>query len=82
MTRLVVWLAAVAILCGAPRGADAQLKGHYVPGFTGVGNGSQAPPSITIVFPTFFYQTDTIKDDDGNPLGQQPSITSAFLGRV
>ena len=76
----VAFAVVVALLFASPNRAAAQLKGHYVPGFTGVGNGSQGPPSITVVLPTFVYKTDTIKDDDGNPLGQHPSITSVFTG--
>lgn len=63
-----------------PATAHAQLKGHYVPGFTGLQNGSQGPASITIVLPLFFYTTDTLKDDEGNTLGQHPRINSSFLG--
>jgi len=58
----------------------AQLKGHYIPGFTGVGNGTQPPPSITFAVPFYVYQTDTIKDDNGNTVGVHPKITVAFYG--
>jgi hypothetical protein len=75
---VVTTMAIVATLI--PGTAYAQLKGHYVPGFTGLQNGSQGPPSITIVLPLFFYTTDTLKDDQGNTLGQHPRINSSFLG--
>src|SRR4051794_17386781 len=60
--------------------AGAQLKGHYIPGFTGLGNGSQPPPSITIAVPVYVYPTDTIKDDDGATVGGHPQITASFTG--
>jgi hypothetical protein len=63
-----------------PSTAAAQLKGHYVPGFTGVQNGSQGPPAITIVLPVYFYSTDTLKNDNGDTLAERPQITSSFIG--
>ena len=61
-------------------GAEAQLKGHYVPGFTGLQNGSQGSPAVTLVLPLFFYTTDTLKDSSGDVLGAHPRINSSFLG--
>ncbi len=60
--------------------ATAQLKGHYIPGFTGLQDGSQAPPGINVIFPLYWYNTDDIKDDEGESLGAHPSINAAFLG--
>ena len=60
--------------------AYAQLKGHYIPGFTGLQNGSQSPPAVTIVLPIFFYTTDTLNDDQGETLGAHPRINSSFVG--
>jgi hypothetical protein len=60
--------------------AWAQLKGHYIPGFTGLDNGSQPPPSITLAVPFYFYPTDTIKDGDGRTIGINPTIKVAFTG--
>jgi hypothetical protein len=68
------------VLLGSGRDAFAQLKGHYIPGFTGLENGSQPPPSVSVAVPIYFYPTDTIKDDDGNPFGAHPSITASFTG--
>src|SRR6185295_10310408 len=76
MTALLLWSMVFAL---APD-ATAQLKGHYVPGFTGLQNGSQGPPAITIVFPVFFYTTDTLTDASGNTLSEHPRINSSFLG--
>jgi hypothetical protein len=69
-----------ALMFAVPLWAEAQLKGHYVPGFTGLQNGSQGPPALTIVLPIYFYTTDTINDADGNELGRHPRINSSFLG--
>jgi len=71
---------AVALVLGSGRDASAQLKGHYIPGFTGLANGTQPPPSITVGVPVYFYTTDTIRDDDGDPLGEHPRINASFLG--
>jgi hypothetical protein len=80
-TSKSIVLAAMAIAAAlVPGTSSAQLKGHYVPGFTGLQSGSQGPPSITIVMPLFFYTTDTLKDDQGQTLGQHPRINSSFLG--
>jgi hypothetical protein len=43
--------------------ARAQLKGHYLPGFTGLLSGSQAPPGISVFLPVYFYTTDEIRND-------------------
>src|SRR5262249_19084471 len=59
---------AVLTLLALSGSAQAQLKGHYIPGFTGLDNGSQPPPSITVAVPFFVYPTDTIKDDTGTTI--------------
>jgi hypothetical protein len=68
------------VLFGSSRNASAQLKGHYIPGFTGLENGSQPPPSISLAVPIDVYPTDTIKNDDGDPFGAHPSIAASFTG--
>ena len=56
----------------------AQLKGHYLPGFTGLQNGSMAPPGITVALPWYFYTTDRIKDENGNTAGVNPRVNVSF----
>lgn len=73
-------LIAAAIVMGVSADARAQLKGHYIPGFTGLENGSQPPPSITAALPIYVYSTDTIKDDSGNTIGENPRINASFTG--
>jgi hypothetical protein len=77
---LVMVMLVVGITFALAPDAAAQLKGHYVPGFTGLQNGSQGPPAITIALPLYFYTTDTLVDANGNTLGEHPRINSSFLG--
>jgi hypothetical protein len=72
--------ASLMIVASLVSDASAQLKGHYIPGFTGLDNGTQPPPSITLAVPFYFYPTDTIKDGDGQTLGVNPQIKVAFTG--
>lgn len=72
--------AVTGILFGWAEDTWAQLKGHYIPGFTGLSNGSQAPPGINVILPVYWYHTDDIRDDDGESLGAHPSIDATFLG--
>jgi len=65
---------------GSTRPAQAQLKGHYIPGFTGMQNGSQAPPGISLFAPVYFFTTDTLKNDDGETLGAHPRVNASFVG--
>jgi hypothetical protein len=62
--------------------AHAQLKGHYIPGFTGLQNGTQTPPGISLALPVYFYTTDDIRDGSGRSIGIRPRITSTFTGPV
>lgn len=86
MTRTCVFRGAIVLsltataVAGFASTASAQLKGHYIPGFTGLENGSQPPPGISVAVPVFFYPTDTIKDNTGQPLAAQPSISASFVG--
>ena len=61
-------------------GAQAQLKGHYVPGFAGLQSGTQPPPGISVFLPVYFYTTDDIRDDDGNSIGADPRVNATFIG--
>lgn len=76
----VLALLVFVVAFGSTREAQAQLKGHYIPGFTGMQNGSQAPPGISLFAPLYFYTTDTLKNDDGETLGAHPRINASFLG--
>lgn len=41
--RVVIMVAVAGLVFGRAGDARAQLKGHYIPGFSGLQNGSQAP---------------------------------------
>lgn len=70
----------VLLVMGLGSEARAQMKGHYIPGFTGLGNGSQPPPSITVAVPVYLYPTDTIKNSSGETVGNNPQINVTFTG--
>jgi hypothetical protein len=57
LLRIVI---ASAIVVGVSADARAQLKGHYIAGFTGLENGSQPPPSITVAVPASVDSTAQI----------------------
>ena len=60
--------------------ANAQFKGHYVPGFTGLQSGTQPPPGLSVALPVYFYTTDDIRNDDGESIGANPRINVTFTG--
>ncbi len=60
--------------------AQAQFRGHYIPGFTGLQNGTQAPPGIGLFTPVYFYTTDDLKNDEGESIGGDARINSSFIG--
>ena len=77
------WSAAVivAALALTPAGQlDAQLRGHYIPGFTGLQNGTQPPRGYVLLMPVYFYPADDIRGDDGESLGLDASIDMTFIG--
>ena len=80
--RAAARLAICSLWLVAAGQARAQYKGHYVPGFTGLQNGTQPPPGISVALPIYFYTTDDIRDDDGNSLGANPRVNVTFIGPV
>lgn len=46
--------------------AMGQQRGQYLPGFTGLNSGIQAPEGITYANLFFWYPTSTFKDNNGN----------------
>ena len=79
--RLAVLVIVTGLLVlGLTREPAAQLKGHYIPGFTGLQSGSQPPPSINFILPVYWYTTNDIKNDDGQSIGGQPRVNAAFIG--
>lgn len=82
-TRLAVLVATSGLLSLADVGeAAAQLKGHYVPGFTALMDGTQPPPGISIALPIYYYTTNDIRNDAGDRIGISPRINVTFVGPV
>src|SRR5215475_8241837 len=75
-----VALLTIAMALSSSRAAQAQLRGDYIPGFTGLQNGTQPPPGMSLGMPIYVYPTDSIKNDDGDSLPFHPNITTSFIG--
>jgi hypothetical protein len=61
--------------------AHAQLITQHVKGLVGLKAGSQPPPGGYIMAPVlYFYNTDTVKDRDGQKLNIDAEITTAAFG--
>jgi hypothetical protein len=59
----------------------AQLLTQHIKGAVGLKGGSQPPPGGYVVAPLlYFYNTDTVKDRNGDKLGINADITSVFFG--
>ena len=77
MRRLTMFvLVAGLILLAAP--AQAQLNGSHVPGDYGVQSGSQPAPGFYAALFYLRYDTDTIKDADGNIVCLAPSAPGSI----
>ena len=72
----------VLIVFGAwPRAALAQLITQHVKGAVGLKAGSQAPPGGYVPLPiVYFYNTDKVKDRNGDTLPGNADLTSSFFG--
>jgi hypothetical protein len=61
--------------------AEAQLNTQHIKGTVGLKSGSQAPPGVYFIAPLlYFYQTDAVKDRDGNRLPFATDLTSHVYG--
>jgi hypothetical protein len=58
----------VIVLAGIA--TEAQYKGDDIPGFLGLQSGTQAPPGLYVGNVVWVYPTDTVKDANGNTVGQ------------
>jgi len=68
----------LSLAAAAP--AHAQLLTQHIKGGVGLKAGSQPPPGGYIPVIVYVYNTDTVKDRDGNELASNASITSVFFG--
>lgn len=88
MRRHLQWpIAVVAGVCVALIGvtpAVAQLNTQHVKGAVGLKSGSQPPPRVYVIAPLLYiYNTDTVKDSNGDRVPIDASITSvAYAGGV
>lgn len=55
----------------------AQFRGDHLPGFTGLQNGTQAPPGLYVANLVYVYPTDTIKDNRGRAVTLPGKLTAA-----
>ena len=80
--RLLVLCAFVAIASVAfPPEALAQLLTQHIKGAVGLKAGSQPPPGGYVPLPVvYFYNTDTVKNRNGERLPGSADLTSAFFG--
>jgi len=53
LTKAAVLAALLLVLSSRP--ASAQLKGHYIQGFTGLENGTQPPPGLSHRLPVYVH---------------------------
>lgn len=74
MTLVKSGLAAALVLCLSSGEARAQLNGHNLKGDYGVGSGTMAPPGTYASWLFVNYDTDTIRNRDGDQLNTQGSI--------
>ena len=73
-------LAALAVVAG-PADAVAQLNTQHIKGPTGLKSGSQPPPHLYLIAPLIYtYNTDTVKDRNGDRLPITADITMVAYG--
>jgi len=60
--------------------ATAQLKGYNILGDIGLQAGTQAPPSINLAIPLYFYSSSTYRNSNGDKLSSSPSLNTFFTG--
>lgn len=58
--------------------SNAQLKGDHILGDAGLQSGTQAPASISILVPLYFYNTSTFKNSNGDKISQSPNVNMFF----
>jgi len=79
--RRAAALAAMMMVIGIARPAQAQLNGQHIKGSTGLKSGSQAPTGTYIVAPLlYFYQADEVRDRDGKALPTNADLNASVFG--
>jgi hypothetical protein len=78
-SSVVIGCLLTSTLGAAP--AVAQLNTQHIKGTVGLKSGSQPPPHWYVVAPLIYvYNTDTVKDRDGDELPFHPDLTSVVYG--
>jgi hypothetical protein len=83
MKRFGSWVAAFAAIAvvAAATDADAQLNTQHIKGPTGLKSGSQPPPHLYLIAPLIYtYNTDTVKDRNGDKLPLDGDLTTSLWG--
>jgi hypothetical protein len=71
---------ALVVLLGVAAPAAAQLNTQHVKGSVGLKAGSQAPPGGYVIAPLlYFYNTDTVRNRDGEEFPVSADITAALF---
>jgi hypothetical protein len=80
--RPVVLSAAVLVaLALCPSESVAQLLTQHIKGSVGLKAGSHPPPGGYVIAPLlYFYNTDTVRDPDGDKLVSTGNLSSVFFG--
>ena len=79
----MIGFAAVAVIggMGPATDANAQLNTQHIKGVTGLKAGSQPPPHLYLIAPLIYlYNTDTVKNRDGDRLPIDADLTMAAWG--
>ena len=77
--RRLAWTVctAAAVVVGTAPSASAQLVTQHVKGTVGLKGGSQPAPHVYVVAPLlYFYNTDTVRDRDGDRVPIDADLTS------
>ncbi len=72
---LALLLASIALCTGR-----AQMKGDHLLGDKGLKAGTQAPPSIALALPVYYYNASTFKNGNGDKVDHAPGINSFLTG--
>ena len=71
----------VIVVTGAATDANAQLNTQHIKGVTGLKAGSQPPPHLYLIAPLLYlYNTDTVKDRNGDRLPGNADLTMTAWG--
>lgn len=73
-----LWVLSLSLLLATHAGA--QMKGDHLLGDHGLKAGTQAPPSIVVAVPFYYYNSSIFKDGNGDKVENAPEINSFLTG--